>query len=154
MPTVIVEAGFHTNPRDAVFLLNPDYQRDIMRGVEKGWRLYTEGKPCTPFVIPGVLPGVTGSHNTAIAMPLPYAGYPRFPVRAEFRVYTACAAFDCFKKQIVSFPNPLPSPLPATFTCETASTTPTVTVDIEVQLIDADNIKTVIRKPYAKCVKP
>ena len=154
MPTVIVEAGFHTNPRDAVFLLNPDYQRDIMRGVEKGWRLYTEGKPCTPLAIPGVLPGVTGPHNTAIPMPLPYAGYPRFPVRAEFRVYTACTAFDCFKKQIVSFPNQLPSPLPATFTCETANTTPTVTVDIEVQLIDADNIKTVIRKPYAECVKP
>ena len=125
-----------------------------MRGVEKGWRLYTEGKPCTPFVMPGVIPGVTGAHNTAIPMPLPYAGYPQFPVKAEFRVYSACAAFDCFKKQIVTFNNPLPSPLPATFTCETANTTPTVTVDIEVQLIDADNVKTIIRKPYAKCVKP
>lgn len=158
MPAVIAEMGFHTSPLDAPWLLDSGFQTAAMRGVEKGWRLYTEGKPCKPFAMPTFLLDMTTTHGTSVAVPLPYFVYPRFPVTAEIRPVTGAggcsAAFDC-SIQTKKFLASQPSPLSAEFKCSTASSTPTTTMQVEVTLRDADGIRTKnIPTAFAKCIKP
>ena len=152
MPTLLVEVGYHTNPDDAVLLKDATFQVKAMNGVEKGWRMYREGKPCTPFNL-SFISDVSGTHNTAIPIPLKYVGYPRFAVKAELLGTNCPAAFDC-TKQTINFATSIPSPLAANFTCKTASATPTTNLIVDVQLIDVDGIKTFIQRPQVKCIKP
>ena len=152
MPTVLVEVGYHTNPDDAAFLKDATFQNKAMKGVEKGWRVYREGKPCTPFNI-GVLFDFSGTHNTAIPLTINYAGYPRFPVTIELLGTNCPAAFDC-AKQTKTYNAATASPLTASFTCKTAAATATTKFLVDVQLIDADKIKTFIQRPQVTCINP
>lgn len=54
MPSALLEIGFHTNPSDAAFMKNVDFRRLAMRGVAKGYSIYSEGKICVPFDVAGV----------------------------------------------------------------------------------------------------
>jgi hypothetical protein len=120
-------------------------------GIEKGWRMYREGKPCTPI---DVFPSdASGNHNTVIPMPLSYVGYPTFPVTAELLGTNCPASFNC-AKQFVTFPTAIASPLAASFTCKTASTTPTTGLGVDVQLVDAYGAKTNIQQARVTCIKP
>ena len=83
---IIVETGFHTNPTDAQALQDPLFVTAAMKGIEKGYRLYREGKTdCTPYQIsnathPTIAWGVKG------VIHLSYRGYPQslegYPVQA------------------------------------------------------------------------
>ncbi|MGO4778447.1 N-acetylmuramoyl-L-alanine amidase, partial [Lysobacter sp. 2RAB21] len=44
MPSVIVEVAFHSNPTDAAALKDPAFRTAAMKGVEKGYRIHTQGK--------------------------------------------------------------------------------------------------------------
>ena len=44
MPSVIVEVGYHTNLDDAAALHNATFRTVAMKGVEKGYRMYKEGR--------------------------------------------------------------------------------------------------------------
>lgn len=54
MPSALVEIAFHTNPDDALALQDPRFRTASMKGVEKGYRMWREGKPCDPPSIASV----------------------------------------------------------------------------------------------------
>ncbi|MBA8681178.1 N-acetylmuramoyl-L-alanine amidase family protein [Stenotrophomonas tumulicola] len=82
MPSVIVEAAFHTNPDDALALQDPVFRAAAMKGVEKGYRLWREGKPCQPLAIQRVT-DVTLPPHTVGEVEVHFEGHPRFPVTME-----------------------------------------------------------------------
>jgi N-acetylmuramoyl-L-alanine amidase len=49
MPSVVVEVAFHTNATDAAALQDPLFRTAAMKGVEKGYRLFRDGKDCKPL---------------------------------------------------------------------------------------------------------
>ncbi len=49
MPSIIVEAAFHTNALDAEFIKDGEFQKLAMMGVAKAYRLYKEGAEVMSF---------------------------------------------------------------------------------------------------------
>ena len=79
MPSVLVEIAYHSNPEDSAALQDPVFRTASMKGVEKGVRLFREGKTCTPLVLssidditlPPMSTGMTAVH---------FEGNPQFPL--------------------------------------------------------------------------
>jgi N-acetylmuramoyl-L-alanine amidase len=80
MPSVIVEVGFHTNPQDAAFLKDREFQVLAMRGVAKGYRLYRNKRPCEEFAVNPV-EQVTGRVGIDVRIPFDFKGNPVYPIR-------------------------------------------------------------------------
>ena len=97
MPSVIVEVGFHTNPKDAEFLKKRDFQVLAMRGVAKGYRLFRNKLPCEEFAI-NPTEQVEGQMNRDTRMPFSFKGNPRFPVRV-WSTRLNCSGIGCQKQE-------------------------------------------------------
>ena len=82
MPSVIVEMAYHSNPDDAAALRDPVFRTASMKGVEKGYRLWREGKGCTPLALKRVT-DVTLPPHTVGKADVHFDGHPRFPVTME-----------------------------------------------------------------------
>lgn len=79
IPAVIVENGFHSNPLDAAALADPVFREASMKGVEKGARLYEEGKPCRHFELEE-LDDIDQPWGVVGTLEIPFDGFPEFPV--------------------------------------------------------------------------
>lgn len=99
MPSVIVEVGFHTNPRDAEFLKNRQFQALAMRGVAKGYRLFRDNLPCADFAINPVHE-VTGKVGRTVELPFGFTGNPVFPIRVWSKDLS-CSGRFCHDKDYV-----------------------------------------------------
>ena len=79
MPSVLVEIAYHSNPEDSAALQDPVFRAASMKGVEKGVRLFREGKTCTPLVLNSIdditLPPLS-TGMTAVY----FEGNPQFPL--------------------------------------------------------------------------
>jgi hypothetical protein len=135
MPSVIVEAGFHTNPSDATALKDPVFRRAAMKGVEKGYRLNAEGKACEPFKI-GSIPDATGLQGVPIPVEVHYKGYPQFAVKAK--VISCPSGWSCSGGEL-AYADKLPSPLKYFFTCN-ATSRPPANFRIRTRLSDTDEV--------------
>lgn len=94
MPSVIVEVAYHSNPDDAAALQDPSFRTASMKGVEKGYRLFREGKTCEPFVLQQI-PDIALAAGTSQEITLPFAGHPQFPVTMEFTTANCSSPGAC-----------------------------------------------------------
>ncbi len=83
MPSIIVEIAYHSNAEDSAALQDPVFRAASMKGVEKGYRLFREGKVCAPFVLQPIA-DVALPAGTSRKITLPFNGNPQFPVTMEF----------------------------------------------------------------------
>ncbi|CAD0304189.1 N-acetylmuramoyl-L-alanine amidase family protein [Xanthomonas hortorum] len=94
MPSVIAEVGFHTNPDDQLALKDPVFQKAAMRGFEKGYRMYQEGKACEPFQITET-PNINSPLNKSFDVLSHYKGNPRFPVKRVSKATSCPSGLTC-----------------------------------------------------------
>jgi len=149
MPAVLVEVAYHDNVNDAAALLDPDFRFAAMKGVEKGWRLFKQGKGCTLFAATS-WPNVTVPSGTTVSDPVYFDGYPRFPVTASIRYLSCPPSATCTNRDIV-FTRERTSSLPLTTWCTTGSSAELTFVK-EVYLTDADGVKTNAVTTTVSCV--
>lgn len=83
MPSIIIETAFHTHPEDAAALLDPAFRTASMKGVEKGYRLFRDGKDCTPLALRKI-DRVTVPANGAAETNVHFDGNPQFPVTLSY----------------------------------------------------------------------
>ncbi|WP_374568257.1 N-acetylmuramoyl-L-alanine amidase [Ideonella sp.] len=140
MPSVIIEAGFHTNATDAAALQDPVFRTAAMKGVEKGYRLNGEGKACELFKVPKIEDS-TGGQNVPIPVKVPYKGYPEFAVTATVEIISCPSGWTC-TGGTVTYSEKTPSPLKYTFSCNVTSQMPAATFGLRTTLKDIDDVKT------------
>lgn len=138
--STIIELGFHTNSSDATALQNATFRRQAVAGMEKGIRLYHEGKQCTDFKIDSI-PTVSGPVNTPFNYHINFSGNPTFPVTVHSTVVSCASGWSC-----PSFTRTENSPQDSqlTFTIHCTSSTPgqSGTFRYKRWLVDADGVKT------------
>jgi len=137
MPSVIIEAGFHTNPSDAAALKDPVFRTAAMKGVEKGYRLNAEGKSCEPFKIDRI-PDATGLQGVPIPIEVHYKGYPQFAVTAQVEIVSCPIGWTCTGGKL-TYRDKIPSPLGYRYTCHTTSRPP-ANFRLKTTLDDTDQV--------------
>lgn len=150
MPSVIVEAAFHTNPEDALALQDPVFRTAAMKGVEKGYRLWREGKGCTPLAIQRVT-DVTLPPHTAGEVEVHFEGHPRFPVTMEVTSLECPPGSTCDGGEEVK-KEPLESPL--TFEIECGRGDRTRTSLWQTVLRDDDGVASAAAQHRLTCTGP
>lgn len=148
MPSIIVETAFHTNPEDAAALLDPAFRSGSMKGVEKGVRLFREGKTCEPFVL-AQLPDVSLPAGSSQELPMVFTGNPQFPVIMEFTTAN-CSKPGACKPSKTTFRDP-GAPIKADIRC---NGTLTGTARWSVVLRDVDGVVTAPVEFQHTCHKP
>lgn len=79
MPSVIIETAYHSNPDDVAALQDPVLRSASMKGVEKGYRLWAQGKACVPLAIMPIADFEVPS-GQARAVDVPITGNPQYPI--------------------------------------------------------------------------
>lgn len=148
MPSIIVETAFHTHPEDAKALLDPAFRAGSMKGVEKGIRLFREGRTCQPFVL-AQLPDVSLPTGTSKEQPMVFSGNPQFPVTMEFTTAN-CSKPGACKPSKTTFTDPN-APIKANMRCHG---TLTGTARWSVVLRDVDGVATAPVEFQQTCHKP
>lgn len=148
MQSIIVETAFHTDPDDAKALLDPVFRSASMKGVEKGIRLFREGKTCEPFVL-SPLPDVSLPTGSSKEQPMVFAGNPQFPVTMEFTTAN-CSKPGACKPSKTTFADPN-APIKANMRCHG---TLTGTARWSVVLRDVDGVVTAPVEFQQTCHKP
>lgn len=109
MPSIIVEMGFHTNPNDALALQDPLFRTAAMKGVEKAYRLHSEGKGCEPLSVERIT-DVTTSSGSRAEVEVHFEGHPQFPVTLDVEPAVCQPGWTCYGGQVV-LRQPAESPL-------------------------------------------
>lgn len=113
-PSIIVETAFHTNPTDAIALLDPVFQSAAMKGVEKGYRLHRQNEDCTPYEITDV-PDVSAPWGSSVLVSISFQGFPQYPV--ELEVVDAECSTICTPGG-GTLPSEWPSPIQLNMNCD------------------------------------
>jgi N-acetylmuramoyl-L-alanine amidase len=148
MPSVIIETGFHTNPDDAKALQDPVFVNAAMRGVEKGYRLYREGKSCETFDITSV-PDISGPQDIFKKIPVKvsFKGNPQsrsakeLSVTAKIEVVSCPDTVACSGATVTVGSEEPGAPVEYVHTCS-GSGRETFVVRYRTTLIDVDDIRT------------
>jgi len=148
MPSVLVEIAYHSNPEDSAALQDPIFRTASMKGVEKGIRLFREGKTCEPFVL-APLPDVSLPTGSSKEQPMVFAGNPQFPVTMEFTTAN-CSKPGACKPSKTTFDDPN-APIKANMRCHG---TLTGTARWSVVLRDVDGVATDPVEFQQTCHKP
>ena len=153
MPSVIVETAFHTNPDDALALQDPAFRTASMKGVEKGYRLHREGKPCKTFAaLSMVTPPVP--QNTPHTTTIEFEGNPQFPVKIEETVIACPRGWRC-RNGLVAITEPTASPIVfQSLRCTTTRPLPDVTFRLRTVMVDADGVKSAPYEHSFTCTRP
>lgn len=93
MPSIIAEVGFHTNKQDAAAIGSYVFRDLTMRGLEKGYRMFREGRGCEPFAVQH--PEVNLVSDTPFKADLVFGGAPRFLVKYEMAVTECTPGIIC-----------------------------------------------------------
>lgn len=137
MPSIIVETAYHTNPDDARALLDPAFRTASMKGVEKGYRLFSEGKKCKPFQLSKVIDDPVPLGNF-IPVDAHYEGNPEFEATLVTELIECPDDMQCWTAELPL--DKLPSPVRFFIDCG-SSPTPREH-RMQVKIIDADNVDT------------
>ncbi len=124
MPSVIVEIAYHSNPEDALALQDPAFRTAAMKGVEKGYRLWREGKGCTPLALQRVTDTTLPSHAVG-DVEVHFEGHPQFPVTVEITSLYCPPGWTCEGGQEVRR-EPQDSPLTFEIECGRGNQTRTL----------------------------
>ena len=152
MPSVIIETAFHTNASDALALQDPIFRTAAMKGVEKGYRLHSQGKACLPLRVTSI-PAATGPHNTNIPISVYFEGNPQFPIRLDTVTIACPSGWRCVN---YSTPVTAPSPSPMIFNvrCNTSNSTPNAVFGVRTTMVDADGVKSAPVDHSYTCARP
>lgn len=148
MPSIIVETAFHTHPDDAKALLDPVFRSASMKGVEKGYRLWSTGKTCGTFALEPVA-DVSLPTQSSQDIPVKFAGNPQFPVTTEFTI-AACSSPGACTPSTSQFDDP-DAPITARIQCNGALAG---TVRWSLVLRDSDGIATAPVEFQHTCTEP
>lgn len=85
MPSVIVETAYHSNPDDVAALQDLVFRSASMKGVEKGYRLWAQGKACEPLTL-HPLSDVEVPLQAVRELTVGFAGNPQYPLELEVAV--------------------------------------------------------------------
>ncbi|WP_061539286.1 N-acetylmuramoyl-L-alanine amidase [Collimonas fungivorans] len=151
MPSVIIEAGFHTNPSDAAALKDPVFRTAAMKGVEKGYRLTAEDKGCEPFKIDRI-PDASGMQNTYIPVEVHYQGYPQFAVTAKVEVVSCPSGWICSGGEL-EYLDQEDTPLVYEVMCNGISWSP-ATFRFKTSLSDLDGVSPAAVEHNMTCLPP
>ncbi|WMJ69159.1 hypothetical protein [Stenotrophomonas sp. 24(2023)] len=148
MPSVIIEAGFHTSASDAVALQDPVFRTASMKGVEKGYRLYREGKDCIPLKaapIDGIRLPQGGSEQVDVT----FEGYPQYPIELVTTNVGCPPGWTCTDGRVrIEAPDAKPSRI--TLRCENAGSAPILW---DTRVVDADGVKSPAVRHVVQCIR-
>lgn len=152
MSSVVVEVGFHTNPTDAGLLQNSAFRKAAMLGVEKGYRMHREGKPCHRWALNAVA-NASGPQNQNIPITADFQGYPKLPVRAELKVVSCATGWNCSNSTRATT---MISDTRLTYNVKCTSTTPQpdASFTVTTTLVDADGVRTKSLQHAYVCTQP
>ncbi len=150
MPSVIVEAAFHTNPDDARALQDPVFRTASMKGVEKGYRLWREGKGCKPLALQRAT-DVTLPPYSAGTVEVHFEGHPQFPVKMKIDPIGCPPGFTCTGGE-AEVTEAQDSPL--TFTMKCGRTTQTTVTQWQTVLRDDDGVASAPAMHRLTCTGP
>ncbi|UNW12050.1 N-acetylmuramoyl-L-alanine amidase [Xanthomonas phaseoli pv. phaseoli] len=151
MSAILLETGFHTNPTDAAALADPVFQEAAMKGIEKGYRLHREGKPCQPFKTLSIA-NASGNHGTKVTVLVKTQGFPQGTVLGDVEI-TSCPPGTCNGSKGVAM-NVVDGGFSWTFGCNSSKNTPTRVIGVRTTLYDADGVKTTPVDSTVTCTKP
>jgi len=137
MPSVLVEMGFHTNVGDAAALKDAVFRTASMKGVEKGYRLFTEGKKCEAFTLTKVIDDPIPL-GTFIPVDAHYEGNPEFEATLVTEYVECPDDMQCWTAELPF--DKRPSPVRFFIDCG-SSPTPREH-RMQVKIVDADNVDT------------
>lgn len=141
MPSALVEIAFHTHVDDARALQDATFRTASMKGVEKGYRMWREGKPCQTLAITNVSDaiGTNDGSQKAVAQ-VQFAGHPTFPVRLKIDFTHCQSGWTCTGRE-VTLATAQASPLSWSLTCNGSASSTTASHRVRTTLTDADGVK-------------
>lgn len=148
MPSVIVEAAFHTNPDDALALQDPNFRVAAMKGVEKGYRLWREGKGCDPLKVDPIAT-ISVAAGQSRVVDLAFAGFPQYPVVIETKNVGCPPGWKC-TDGAVALPDADTRPAQITLRCENAGSAP---IYWDTRMVDDDGVKSPPVRHIVQCLR-
>ncbi|AZB52505.1 N-acetylmuramoyl-L-alanine amidase [Xanthomonas citri pv. glycines] len=140
VPATLIEVGFHSNVEDAAAFVDPVFQDAAMKGVEKGYRVNSKGKTCTPQKI-SVANASAVVNGPKIQIVTNFVGNPQFPLSFE-RKFTTCPTGWTCPPRTATYATEQASPLKDEWYCTGSSSTKTTAFEMLTTIIDADGVKT------------
>jgi N-acetylmuramoyl-L-alanine amidase len=137
VPAILVEVGFHSNPDNAVALLDPVFQDAAMRGIEKGYRVNRGGNACVPqkITVPNIVATINGPQ---VDVPISFVGNPQFPVTRTREFLSCPTGWTCPGRESFVISTEQPSPIIGKWSCTGSSSTKATNFDILTTTVDAD----------------
>ncbi|AWH46508.1 N-acetylmuramoyl-L-alanine amidase [Stenotrophomonas sp. ZAC14A_NAIMI4_1] len=148
MPSVVVEVAFHTNAADAVALQDPVFRTASMKGVEKGYRLFREGKGCVPLKaepIDGIHLPAGGAQQVDVV----FEGYPQYPIELVTTNVGCPPGWKCTDSR-VRIERPGAKPSQVTLRCENTGSAP---IYWNTQVVDDDGVKSPPVPHWVQCIR-
>jgi N-acetylmuramoyl-L-alanine amidase len=137
MPSVLVEMGFHTNVGDAAALKDAVFRTASMKGVEKGYRLFIEGKKCEPFILTKVVDDPVPL-GTFVPVDAHFSGNPEFKATLITELVECPTDSQCWTARL-----PVERrQSPIRFFIDCGGTPRPTTYVMRAKVIDADNVDT------------
>jgi hypothetical protein len=137
MLSIIVETAFHTNVDDAKALVDPVFRTASMKGVEKGYRLFSEDKKCEPFKLSEVIDDPMPLGNF-IPIDAHYKGNPEFEATLVTELVECPDDMQCWTAEL-----PIDKrPSPVRFFIDCGSSATPREHHMQVKIVDADNVDT------------
>lgn len=146
-PSIVAEIGFHTNKEDATAIGNYVFRDLTMRGLEKGYRMFREGRGCEEFTV--THPEVSLVSETPVKIDVVFSGAPRFPVKYAM-IVTECSPGITCTPRYGEFEDSA-APLTIRYDCM-AMKDQSFTTKWEAFFTDADGVKA--KTPVAMTCKP
>ena len=109
MPSLVVEVAFHTNAVDAAALQDPAFRQASMKGLEKGYRLFRDGKDCQPLSVERITDVETPSGGRS-EVEVHFKGFPQFPVTLDVQFASCQPGWTCDGGEVV-ITEPVESPI-------------------------------------------
>jgi len=147
MPSVIIEIGYHTNPEDALALQDPRFRNASMKGVEKGYRLFREGKGCTPLKVDAI-DSILLEAGERRELALDWEGHPRYPVMIETRNAGCPPGWKCSDGK-ATLPD-AGAPARITLACENNGSAPIIW---DTRMIDDDGVRSAPVRHLVQCLR-
>ena len=145
---MIVEMGFHTSPEDAAALQDPAFRTASMKGVEKGYRLFREGKGCVPLEAEPI-DGIHLSEGGSQQVDVVFEGFPQYPIELVTTNVGCPPNWTCTDGR-VRIEAPGAKPNQVTLRCENAGSAP---IFWNTHVVDDDGVKSPPVRHWVQCVR-
>lgn len=146
MPSALIEIAFHTNSGDALALQDASFRTASMKGVEKGYRMWREGKPCQPLSIASVTDSSAPKGSKALSN-IHFEGHPTFPVTLRLEILKCPTGWSCTGGDS-KYAQSQASPLSWTFGCNASTSGVT---RVRSMLIDSDGVESNLMESNVTC---